>query len=425
MPKVFVIGMNLFKLAMLEGQTVISVGNYIAAPLAARNLADLGADVIKIENVNGGDPYRTLNKKYDKDTPADFTYRFLNYNRNKKSISIDLKTDRGISIIKKLAEDSDVIIENLSPGSMNKFGLSYEDLKEVNNEIVYCSISGYGASGPYKNKPALDPLIQASSGLAYKNKATAGKIANTGVNIVDILTAQNATISILSALLNKTKTQEGTHIDISLLDSAVSILNHEAAEYSATGEVSLDSPSSFVPMGIYQTKNGALSLIARDKDWESFCEVLGITEWHKKHELWERESREENRELINRKLSNIFLTKSTEYWISNLQERGVLVSPINSIEEVFNHPQINYRESLKKLEHDTMGQYYELPFPAIFSEYTMENLNGAPSLGENNEDILERVGYSGEDINQLYEDEIIFSYRNESTGRTNRDGEDS
>jgi crotonobetainyl-CoA:carnitine CoA-transferase CaiB-like acyl-CoA transferase len=392
---------------MLDGVTVLGVDIYLAGPFATRMLRDLGAEVIKVENIDRGDTYRYLKHDYDDGMPEDLTHRFLQYNQGKRSLALNLKEDRGQEIFRELAEDADVILENLKPGSMEKFGLGYKDIHEINEEIVYCSISGYGATGPYKDRSAVDTIIQAMSGLVSQNAADADSPALTGIYIADMVGSMYATISILSALASET--HNGTYIDISMLDGLVSLLNHEAAEYSATGTAGPQIRSSLVPQGVYETNDGAIALNVLDQYWPVFCDILGIDDWAASTKFNDPMVRQANKDHIEERIEGILRTESTEYWINHLLEQNIMAAPVKTLDEAFEDEAITYRELVRERDDEAIGEYIELDFPAKFSNYETRTKN-VPRFGEDTKDVLEELDYSREEIRAMFEDRIVTDY---------------
>lgn len=392
---------------MLDGITVLGVDIYLAGPFATRMLRDLGAEVIKIENADRGDTYRYLKHDYDDGTPEDLTHRFLQYNRGKRSLALNLKEDRGQEIFKELAKDADVVLENLKPGSMEKFGLGYEDIREINDEIVYCSISGYGVTGPYKDRSAVDTIIQAMSGLVSQNAADGGSPTLTGIYIADMIGSMYATISILSALASET--HDGTYIDLSMLDGLVSLLNHEAAEYSASGTAEPRIRSSLVPQGVYETSDGAIAMNVLDQHWSVFCEILGIEDWAASTKFDDPLVRQKNKDRIEERIEEKLRAESTDYWVDRLLEENIMAAPVKTVDEAFQDDAITYRELVRERDNEAIGDYIELDFPAKFSNYDTRT-EAAPRFGEHTEDILAELGYSRAEIRAMFEDRVVSDY---------------
>lgn len=392
---------------MLDGITVLGVDIYLAGPFATRMLRDLGAEVIKVENVDRGDTYRYLEHDYDEGVPEDLTHRFLQYNRGKRSLALNLKEERGQEVFRELAKEADVILENLKPGSMEKFGLGYDGIHEINEEIIYCSISGYGATGPYRNRSAVDTNIQAMSGLVSQNAADAGSPSLTGIYIADMMGSMYATISILSALASPT--HDGTYIDVSMLDGLISLLNHEAAEYSATGATKPRIRSSLVPQGVYETADRAIALNVLNQHWTTFCEILGIDERIDPAEFDDPLVRQENKDRIESWVKEALATEPADYWVDRLLEHNIMVAPVRTVDEAFEDDAVTFRELVRECEDEAIGEYVELDFPAKFSNYETSSEH-APRFGEDTRWILRELDYSDEAIGEMLRDGIVADH---------------
>lgn len=396
---------------MLDQTRILSVSAYLAGPFASRMLADLGAEVIKVENVDGGDPFRYLKHPYDEETTDDLTYRFLQYNRGKQSIGLDLKTDQGVAIFKSLARKSDVIIENLRPNQMEKMGLGYDTIRKVNNDIVYCSISGFGETGPYRERGGVDPLIQAMSGLVDQNRADAEQASLTGIYIADIIGSMYAAISILAGLVLARREGSGTHIDLSLFDGLVSLLNHEAAQYSAEGSAPPSLSSGSVPQGVFETEDGAIALYIPQKSWTEFCEIIGFRDWIESGELDILENRQDRRDEVENRIESKLKSRPTDEWMDDFLEENILAAPVKSIDDVFVDEAIRHRDIVREASNDVIGSYIELDFPSKFSEDTTTG-GEVPRFGEHSRAILSGLGFTNDEISVLYNKGIIDDYTN-------------
>lgn len=391
---------------MLQGVKVLSVEVFLAGPITTRWLQDLGAEVIKIERPDKGDPYRHHKHTYDTDMPDDLTHRFMQYNRGKKSLPLDLKSDEGKEIFKELAKDSDVIYENLRSGKMAELGLGYDTIKEINEDIVYCSLSGYGDSSPYKDRPALNGIIQAFSGLIDQNSP--GTVEPRLISprpFADIVSGMFGLTSILAALSSTDDASRGTYIDLAMLDSLVSLFNHEAAEYSATGSAPPhEVMGASVPKGVFETSDSALFLQIRPESWETFCEIVST-------DLLERRfasptARQKNRNVIEEEVSRAMASETTDYWAERFLEADLLFSPVRSVDETFDDENLERRGLFHRSSDDVRGSFLELGFPANFSEYTA-SFKRTPRFGEHTEELLLEAGYSEDDIDTLSRDDVI------------------
>lgn len=392
---------------MLSGLTVVSISGYLAGPFAARLLSDLGAEVVKVENPSHGDPFRFLNMPYDKETPDGLTYRFQEYNRGKQSLALDLSSKEGHEVLREVVSEADVLLENQRQGKLDELGLGYEDLREMNDDLVYCSLSGYGETGPYRTYPAMDALIQAAGGLADYNSVWAKQQAFTPLMIVDILGAMYAVQSVLAGLVSSLSGNGGTYIDLSLMDALVSVFGREVAEYSATGDVATDLTVGLFPWGLYDTANGQVAIIVRDHNWQAFCEVLGLEEWQKSGEFDNLAMRQANKSIINERLTEVLQEEPTDFWLDRLLDAGVLAAPVNSLAEAFEHEQVRHRSVIRETRDAALGSISTLVFPGQFADYEVDESVPAPQLGEHTEPLLSELGYSQSSIVELQNQGIV------------------
>lgn len=389
---------------MLQGITVLSICQYLAGPIGTRILSDLGADVIKIENVTNGDQYRYMKHDYDTDMPPDMSHRFIQYNRGKQSLPLNLKTPEGKRIFTDLATNADVVFENLRPNQLSQFGIGYDELKTHNPDIIVCSISGFGETGPYSGRGALDTLIQAQSGLASQNASRADRPVPTGIYIADMIGGMYGVISVLAALASETTT--GTHIDLAMLDSLVSLLGHEAAEYTATGTAPPRVRSSSTPQGVFQTQDGFIAMHIQNRSWPRFCEILGLDDWHDSGEYDDQAARDADEEHINTRVESALQSQPSDYWLDQFFEENMLVAPVLTVDEVFTDPHIEHRESIRTVPDQLTGTRTEPNYPAHFSNYDTPP-SDAPRFGEHVTPLLTTLGYSDEEIHTYHKEGIV------------------
>jgi len=391
---------------MLGDTLILSVENLVSAPLATRLLRDLGAEVIKVENPDGGDYYRHSRQFYDDPNVEDLTYVFLQHNKGKQSIVLDLKSAEGKDIFRELAEQADVIVENLRAGAMDRLGLGYTEMVELNEDIIYCSISGFGRTGPYADMGAVDPILQVMSGLVDQNQSFAGHPTLSGIFVADFVSSLFATISILAAL----NRGESTHIDLSMMDALISLMHSEAGEYSATGTAPPRQRNTSVPQGLYETSDGSVCLLVRGgkNAWTTFCTIMGFDDWVETGEFNTLDDRQDKdgKRIINERIQRALRQETSETWVNLFEEENVYLVPVRSVDEVFEDDATTQRGLLREAENEALGEYNWLDFPAIFSNFETSD-ESAPRLGEHTTDILSQLGYSEEEIKTLYDDGVM------------------
>jgi crotonobetainyl-CoA:carnitine CoA-transferase CaiB-like acyl-CoA transferase len=387
---------------------VIDLSRILAGPYCTMLLADYGAEVIKIEQPSVGDGTRQWGPPWIGDESA----YFLSVNRNKKSLTLNLKNDEGKAILKNLAVDADVLIENFKPGTMERMGLDYDTLSQDNPGLIYCAISGYGQNGPYRDRPGYDFMIQAQGGIMSVSGPADGEPHKVGVAIVDITAGLFASNAILTALHYRKESGEGQYIDIALLDTQVAWLANVAHNYFATGE----NPGRYgnahpniVPYETFPTSDGYIALaVGSDGQYRKFCQVI------ERPDLWAEERFQTNANRVKYRdelvplLQNVFRTRSADEWIDLLVKAGIPVGPINDIPTILNDPQIAVRNMVQEVEHRTAGTI-QLLGPVAKMSKTPAQINDAPPvLGADTEAVLsERLNFTPEQIAALREEGVI------------------
>jgi crotonobetainyl-CoA:carnitine CoA-transferase CaiB-like acyl-CoA transferase len=395
----------------LNNVRVIEICSAISGPFAGKLLGDLGADVIKVETPGNGAADRTRDLPYDRHSNEEFTWRFLNYNTNKESIAVDLKTDRGVEILGDLLDDADVLLENMRPGSMERLGFGWEKLRERNPELIYCSIKGYGADGPYTDLPALDTLIQGVSGFATQVGKSEGP-EPIEILVADMMTGMYAAWSITAALFERHTSGRGQRVDISMLDATISMLGHQLAEYTAGQrheDFKTEYGSRFAPKGFYETADGYVSLFIGEDWWEEFCIVLDQPDWtDPDHPYGTNDKRLRNQMELRKDIEAILAEKPTDDWMAyfNECEETVLAAPVNAMDDVPEDPQVRAQEAVTKRTHPEMGEYYTPNVVPKFSR-TEGSISDAPSLGDATDRVLKRLGYSADERAALREGDVI------------------
>ncbi len=392
----------------LNGIRVIDFSRVLAGPYCTMTLGDLGAEVIKVEQPGIGDGARQWGPPWVGEESA----YFLSANRNKKSITLNLKHEEGQRLARELIASADVLVENFRPGTAKKLGLDYETISSEVPSIIYCSISGYGQNGPYQERSGYDFMIQAQGGILSITGPEEGPPSKVGVAIVDITAGLHATSAILAALLHRKESGEGQFIDIALLDVQVGWLANIAHNYFATG----DTPRRFgnahpniVPYETFPTSNGYLAVaVGTDAQFQRLCTALGRSDLGEDPKYQTNADRVEHRELLVPELQAVFRQQTAGEWIELLLEHRIPVGPVNDIPTVLNDPQVLAREMVQEVEHSSLGSIQQLgPVPKL-SRTPARVRKAPPTLGEDTESLLlSELGCSPTDIENLRAEAVI------------------
>ena len=391
---------------MLEGMKVLDLSRALAGPYCTMLLGDMGAEVIKIERPGKGDDSRSWGPPFIEGESA----YFLSVNRNKKSITLNLKSEKGKEILFKLIKISDVLIETNRPGVMGKLGLSFEEIKKVNPKIVYCSISGFGQTGPYRLRPGFDQVIQGMGGLMSITGEENRPPIKVGVAITDVGAGMYAAIGILAALLRRDKTGEGEYIDVSMLDGTISWLTYQSGRYFASGEVPKPMGSGhplIVPYQAFRTKDIHINIAAgNDSLWRKFCETIELN-MADDPRFSTNAKRVENREELVKILNDVLSEKTGKEWLEILNKAGIPCGPIYKLNDIFSDPHVLSREMVSEIEHPKAGKIKVTGVPIKFKNNPGKIRLHPPLLGENNFEILEEIGYTKEEIEKFREEGVI------------------
>ncbi len=381
----------------LQGIRVIELASYVTGPFASVLLADLGAEVIKVEQPGQGDPFRGWGEKL-------YSATFCSLNRNKKSLTLDFRHDQGREILLKLIARSDVLIENFRPGTLEKRGLGYDSIRELNPKIVYCSISGFGQKGPYRDLPGYDTVGQAISGL-LSLLTDPGEPKCMGISFSDHLTGMYACYGIFGALLHRMMTGEGQRVETSLLRASVSFISENAARYFDTGVVprraNRTRTASVFAFVDRENLPFVIHLSSPEKFWRGLLEVVGKTEWAEDPRFRERKGRIENHDLLSDLLQEVFRCGRREEWLQRLKEKDVPCGPLNTLEEVFKDQQVKEYGFPVEIQHPRMGKLRLVGSGVELSRTPPRIDIPPPVLGEHTNQILETLGYDEGGITRL------------------------
>jgi crotonobetainyl-CoA:carnitine CoA-transferase CaiB-like acyl-CoA transferase len=382
----------------LEGTVCIDVSGHVAGPYAGSLLGDLGCEVIKVELPNGGDTHRGRNPKYEGYGPS---FRVLN--RNKKSVTLNLREKKGREILLKLLETADILIENFRPPTRQRLGLDYEKLSKTNPKLIHCSISGYGQSGPYRDKPGFDTIGQALSGmLSLMTDFDNPKVA--GFSITDHSSGIFAAHGILAALLARQETGRGQFVDVSLLQVSLAFIESHVADYLNGGEaVSRDNfPRGRIYCFVCADETPlVIHLSGHQEAWDGLLKAAGRIDLLEDARFATKHKRADQHWEIVKILQETFRTQPRGYWLERLDTNNIPNAPINSIQEVFDDPQVKHMGIPKQIDHPKMGQSNLIGSPINLSDTPPQFFRPAPLLGEHTEEILARLGYGKEKIKEL------------------------
>ncbi|MBM4331691.1 MAG: CoA transferase [Deltaproteobacteria bacterium] len=394
----------------LKDIVVLDLTHVMAGPYCTQILGDLGAEVIKIERVDLGDQTRRMPPHFvgEKKLSA----YFLSLNRNKKSLTLDLKSPEGKEIFYKLTKKADVVVNNFLPGTMEKLGLGYETLKQINQKIVWAAISGYGQDGPYRDRPSYDIIIQAMGGVMSYTGEPERPPVRCGIPYGDLCSSIQAVVGILAALVSRVTTGEGRKVDISMLDVMTALHTYRAKYYFVAGEIPQPVGTahvSSVPLRAYKTKDSYIVIEAfMDHFFKNLCLVLGLESLIDDPRFNSRQSRLANRDALDQLLEETFQKKTTAEWQASFDITEVPAGPINTLDKVFADPQVLAREMVVEIDSPHTGKLKDVGNPIKMSGVDKPVYNPPPLLGEHSEVILSNMlGFSKEKIAKLKEKQII------------------
>jgi crotonobetainyl-CoA:carnitine CoA-transferase CaiB-like acyl-CoA transferase len=395
------------------GIRVLDLTRVLAGPWCTQNLADLGAEVVKIERPGSGDDTRGWGPPYLKDAQGNDTSEAAYYfsaNRNKQSVALDIATERGAELVRRLAAQSDVLVENFKVGGLRKYGLDYDSLKEINPALVYCSITGFGQTGPYASRPGYDFMIQGLGGLmsitGERDDLPGGGPQKAGVAVADLMTGMYATVGILAALHERSRSGLGQRIDMALLDCQVAMLANQNQNFLTTGSAPRragNAHQNLVPYQVFAAADGHLIVaVGNDSQFRSYCRVVDRPGLPDDPRFKTNAGRVNHRDALVPMLIEVMKTRTRDDWLAELEKAGVPAGPINTIDQVYQDPQVIARGMLVDLPHSLTGTAAVGASPLKLSASPVQYRNAPPLLGEHTAQVLrDRLGLSDEEIAQF------------------------
>ena len=394
----------------LEGLVVLDLTQIMAGPVCTMLLADMGADVIKIEKPDGGDDTRRMGPPFT----GNWASGFLALNRNKRSLGLNLREEAGKKVFRRLLEKADVVVENFRPGVMDRLGLGYSELSQLKPSLIYCSISGFGATGPYRHRGGFDLVAQGMSGLMSVTGFPDSPPAKVGVPITDISAGTQAALGILCAYIHMQKTGQGQVVDASLLEAGIFYTIWESALYFSEGEIPGPLGSAHRVSAPYQalrTSDGYINIgAATQTTWEQFCRATGLEQLIEDERFRMPGSRKAKEKELADLLEVTLSQHPTAYWLDLLEQAGVVAGAIYDMDQVYQDAQVQAREMVVDLEDQELGTLRHIGVPVKLSETPGKIRHRAPALGEHSRDVLKSAGYSSDEIEALVQAGVVVAW---------------
>ncbi|MCH2519002.1 MAG: CoA transferase [Dehalococcoidia bacterium] len=395
----------------LSGMVVLDLSQILAGPVCGMMLADMGADVIKVEKPDGGDDNRRAGPPFIGGQGAGF----MAANRNKRSLALNLRDESGRQVFERLLERADVLVENFRPGVMERLGIGYERLSKLKPSLIYCSISGHGGTGPYKDRGGFDLIAQGMSGLMSITGVPDGPPVKVGVPITDISAGILAANGVLCAYIHAQRTGQGQLVDTSLLEAGIAYTIWESSGYFADGEIPGPLGSAHRVSAPYQamrTSDGYINIGApTQRTWEQLCRAIGQEELIEDQRFKEPGDRKAKEGELADLLEETFSQQSTAYWLETLEKAGMVAGPINNIAQVYDDPQVIAREMKVDLEDPDLGTLHNIGIPVKLSATPGRIRRRAPMLGEHSWEILTESGFAEKEIEELFDSGVVIDGR--------------
>ncbi len=390
----------------LEGLIILDMTRFLSGPFCTMLLGDMGAKVVKVEPPEGGDDTRA----WAPFIGGQGSY-FLSTNRNKKSLCVDTRKGEGKEILRRLIKKSDVFVENFKPGLMSRLGLDFDAMITLNRRLIYCSISGFGQTGPYRDRPGYDQVLQGMSGLMSITGTEESGPMRVGLAIGDITTALFATYGILGAPLARARPGKGQWVTTSILEGTVGILTMQAGKFFATGQPPGPAGNHhpiICPYGVYRTKDKPINIaVGTETMWKNFCQVVGMPELENDRRFQKNNDRMKNRLELNGLIEKALAQKNQDKWVEAMNQAGIPCGPIYTLDQVFKDPQVLHQKMYLEINHPQRGKIPMTGLPVQLSETPPQVFLPPPLLGEHSIEVLKDFGFSSQEIGHLFSEKIV------------------